>query len=188
MKTQHWKIVLVIALFAFITAVAFFAATELQANESLQNYIKSAGIFGVLLVGVLCGLNALVPIPPATFAPLFLEAGLSALMVVGGFVVGTTIADSIGFLMGLIGRGYVENNHPRVTNYLKDISEKHSFYVPLFIFGFFMLAPLPNETILVPLALIGYQYKKLILPLILGNIIHQSFMVYGYSSIFTWLF
>lgn len=188
MKNPHWKIILVIAVFALITGAAFFAANTLQENSALQDYVKSAGILGVIVVGLLCGLNAFVPLPPATFAPLFIESGLSPLMVVSGFVIGTTIADTIGYFLGVLGSGYVNSHHPKVTNYLQRLFERHERYIPFFIFGFFALAPLPNETILIPLALIGYQYKKLLLPLLLGNIIHQSIMVFGYSRIFSILF
>lgn len=188
MKNHHLKIILAIAIFALITTAAFLAANTLQENSALQDYVKSTGILGVMVVGVLCGLNAFMPIPPATFAPLFIESGLSPLMVVGGFVIGTTIADSIGYLLGLLGQGYVNYHHPKVTNYLRRLSVRHAGYIPFIIFGFFALAPLPNEIILIPLALIGYRYKKLLLPLILGNIIHQSIMVFGYASLFSFLF
>ncbi len=145
MKHPHWKIILVIALFALITGAAFFAANALQENSALQDYVKSAGVLGVMAVGLLCGLNAFVPIPPATFAPLFIESGLSPLMVVGGLVIGTTIADSIGYLLGVLGSGYVNNHHPKITNYLKRLFEQHERYIPFIIFGFFALAPLPKR-------------------------------------------
>lgn len=188
MKNSHWRIVLVIAIFAFITTAAFFGANALQENTALQAYVKSAGLLGVIVIGVLCGLNALIPLPPATFAPLFIEAELSPLMVVGGFVVGTAIADSLSYLLGWFGRGYVNDKHPKVTRYFTKILTTYETWAPYVIFAYFSLAPLPNEIILIPLALLGYQYKKLLLPLIIGNVIHQSIMVFGYSSLFSFFF
>jgi len=66
--------------------------------------------------------------------------------------------------------------------------EEHQSYIPFIIFGYFVLAPLPNEVILIPLAIIGYKYKKLIIPLIIGNVLHHTIMVFGYSTIFSWIF
>ena len=188
MKNSHWRIALVILIFATITTAAFFAASALQENTAFQEYVKSAGMLGVVVIGVLCGLNAVVPLPAATFAPLFIEAGLSPWLVIGGFVFGTALADSLSYLIGWFGRGYVNDKHPNVTRYFTKILTTYETWAPYVIFAYFTLAPLPNELILLPLALLGYQYKKLLLPLIIGNIIHQSLMVFGYSSLFSFFF
>ena len=188
MKKHHLKIILAIVAFALITIAAFFLAESINQNESIRSFVQSLGIFGVVFVGLIGGLNAFVPIPPATFAPIFLEADMSTLMIVSGFIIGTTIADSVGFMIGWLGSSYTSTHHPELTERLQSFMKKHERLIPYIVFGFFMLAPVPNETILIPLAIMGYRYKKLIVPLIIGNTLHQSLMVYGYSSIFTWLF
>lgn len=174
--------------FLIITIGAFFLAESITQNDSMRSFVQSLGIFGVVLVGLATGLNALVPIPPATFAPLFLEAGLSEWVVIIGFVVGTTTADSLSFLLGWFGSGYAKDHYPNFTKRLGVWLEKHCRLIPFIVFGFFTLAPMPNETILLPLALAGYQYRKLIGPLILGNIIHHTLMVYGYQNLFEFFF
>lgn len=188
MLARYLKIAAVFAAFVICTALAFWIASALEQNTEWQTYVQSFGLLGVVLTGILCGLNAFVPIPAATFAPLFINSGLSPFWVVTGFVVGTTIADSIGYLLGWFGSYYVKDNHPKITNYFKKVFDAHERYIPFIVFAFFALAPLPNELILIPLALIGYQYKKLLLPLIIGNIIHHSIMVFGYTAIFEGIF
>ncbi len=185
---KYWKLAAVILAFVFITIGAFFLAENITENEAVRDFVRGLGVFGVILTGIVTGLNAFVPIPPATFAPLFLEADLPRWLVIGGFVIGTTIADSIGFLLGLLGRSYAATHHPQLTDRLKTWMEKHQRLIPFFIFGFFILAPVPNETILIPLAIMGYWYRKLIIPLILGNIVHHTLMVYGYETVFGWWF
>lgn len=185
---KYLRLVAVIMAFLAITIGAFFLAETITENETIRDFVQSLGILGVILVGLVGGLNAFVPIPPATFAPLFLEAGMSTFMIIGGFIIGTTIADSIGFMIGWLGSSYTSTHHPELTERLQSFMKKHERLIPYIIFGFFMLAPVPNETILIPLAIMGYRYKKLIVPLIIGNTVHQSLMVYGYSSMFAWLF
>jgi len=164
---KYLRLTAVIMAFLAITIGAFFLAETITENETIRDFV---------------------PIPPATFAPLFLEAGMSTFMIIGGFIIGTTIADSIGFMIGWLGSSYTSTHHPELTERLQSFMKKHERLIPYIIFGFFMLAPVPNETILIPLAIMGYQYKKLIVPLIIGNTVHQSLMVYGYSSMFAWLF
>ncbi len=185
---KYLRLATVILAFLAITIGAFFLAESITENETIRGFVQRLGMIGVIFVGLVGGLNAFVPIPPATFAPLFLEADMSTLMIISGFIVGTTIADSIGFMIGWFGSTYTSTHHPRLTERMQSFMKKHERLIPYIIFGFFMLAPVPNETILIPLAIMGYRYKKLILPLIIGNTLHQSLMVYGYSSMFAWLF
>ena len=188
MLRKHWKMILAVTTFLAITGGAFFLAGNINENEWLTSAVKNLGLVGTIVIGIVCGLNAFVPIPPATFAPLFIESGLSPLLVILGFVIGTTIADSIGYLIGRLGQGYVKDNHPKVTNYLLNLFKSYERLIPVFLFIYFAIAPLPNEIILIPLALIGYKYKKLIVPLIIGNVIHHTMMVFGYSTVFSWFF
>lgn len=171
-----------------ISVSAFFLASNLENNIAFRNFVESAGIFGVILVAFICGLDAFVPIPPATFAPLFLEAGFSHTLVIFGFVVGTLMADSVGYLLGWYGRDYTHSSFPRLTKKLHEFLKQHSHLVQPVIWLYAALAPLPNEILLIPLALSGYSYKKLILPLIIGSIFHHSVMVFGYQNLFKLFF
>lgn len=188
MSAKQGKVLAVIAAFSCITAGAFVLADAITESPGWLETVRSLGIMGTILIGIVTGLNAFVPIPPATFSPLFIESGLSPLLVIAGFVIGTTIADSLGYLLGWFGQGYAEDSYPKITAYLRDMFEKHARAVPLLAFAFFSLAPLPNEIALIPLALIGYRYEKLLAPLLLGNIIHHSIMVFGYAKIFSVIF
>lgn len=185
---RYGELALIVLVFLAFTVGAFFLADSIAENDNVREFVRGLGVFGVILTGLASGLNAFVPIPPATFAPLFLEADIPRLVVISGFVIGTTIADSIGFFLGRLGRGYASTHHPAITNKLQAWMEGHMNLIPFIIFVFFLLAPLPNETILIPLAVIGYQYRRLIVPLILGNIGHHALMVYGYETVFGWWF
>lgn len=179
---------LIVLVFLAFTASAFFLADSITQNSRVGEFVRDLGVLGVILTGLVTGLNAFAPIPPATFAPLFLEADIPRWMVIGGFVIGTTIADSIGFLLGRLGSSYASTSYPKVTERLQTWMEAHEKLIPFLILGFFLFAPLPNEVILIPLAIIGYRYKRLIIPLILGNIGHHTLMVYGYETVFGWWF
>lgn len=187
-RTSFIRIGIGLALFVALTVLAFFAASNLDERGLLHSLIETTGVFGIVLVAIASGLNAFVPLPPATFAPLFLEAGFSHTTIIACFVIGTFIADSIGYAIGWFGRDYAQTSFSRIAERIHVFLENHSRLVIPFAFIYFALAPLPNEVILIPLALSGYPYRTLILPIILGNILHHTLLVYGYENVFKWLF
>lgn len=185
---KYLKLTGIIVAFLTITVAAFFLAETINDNETIRDFVQKLGLFGAIFIGIIGGLNAFVPIPPATFAPLFLEAGMSELLIITGFTIGTYVADSVGFLLGWLGSSYANTHYPDMAKRLESFMTKHQHYIPFIIFTFIALAPLPNETILIPLAIMGYQYKKLIIPLIVGNFLHHTIMVYGYAELFSIFF
>lgn len=188
MHTRLIQIGIGIALVAVITLLAFFAAAALDESGWLRSFVESAGVFGILTVAFISGLNAFVPVPPATFAPLFLEAGFHPATVIACFVIGTFLADSVGYALGWFGRGYAESSFPKLTARIGEFLARHARLVMPITFLYFAFAPLPNEIILIPLALAGYSYRPLIVPIILGNIVHHTILVFGYQQVFQFLF
>ena len=182
------KVIAVIVGCGIVTAIAFFLADMITTNESFRSVITESGVFGAIAIAFICGLTFVVPVPPATFAPVFLEAGLSIPLVVMGFVVGTMAADTIGYVLGWVGKSYAETAHPRITKRLHECMHAHTHVVLPFAFVYFAVAPLPNELILVPLALSGYRYRTLVLPMLFGTIIHHTLLVLGYQTVFERLF
>ncbi|MEX0917650.1 MAG: hypothetical protein WDZ93_00685 [Candidatus Paceibacterota bacterium] len=188
MKRSPVRVLFILAAGAALTAGAFYAANAVTENEMLKAFVVNAHIFGAIVIAFISGLNFIVPVPPATFAPIFLEAGVSMYIVVAGFVIGTTLADSLGYFFGWVGKRYADSSYPAFTERLHDfLGEHHRLVLPV-TFAYFAFAPLPNELILIPLALAGYRFRVLIIPMILGNIFHHSLLVFGYQSVFLWLF
>ena len=182
------RIGLIVLTLGAITFASFLLADALSSNIQLRNVITSAGIFGPILVALVSGLNPLLPMPPSTFAPLFIESGFSPALVIAGFVIGTTVADSIGYFIGWIGSGYANRSYPEYTERISRFLFDHHHWVLPVTFLYFTFAPLPNEIILIPLALSGYHYRILIIPIIIGNIIHHTLLVLGYQTVFTFFF
>lgn len=189
MHTQRpLQIGLGIALFGILTFAAFHLADSLSTSGPLRSFIETSGVLGMVFVAVISGLNPFVPLPPATFAPLFQEAGFSTITIIACFVIGTTIADTAGYLFGWLGKHHADTKHPTLTARVYQFLTDHERMVFPATFLYFAAAPLPNEIILIPLALAGYAYRKLIIPIIVGNIVHHAILVYGYQNIFGWLF
>lgn len=182
------RILLALCAFILITAVSFFAAHNLQEFEAAKTFIASYGYISVLALAIFAGLNVFVPLPAATFVPIFTQAGLVLPFIVVTLVIGTTIADLIGYWIGKVSREYIKETRPRAVVWLTNLHDKHVHWTLPVVAAYAAIIPLPNELILIPLALMGSSWRLLIIALLIGNVIHQSALAYGYENIFRILF
>lgn len=177
---------------AGILALAFTAsllfADYVAGNESVQDVVERFGYLGMLIVTIISGLNLFVPIPAATFTPIYVAAGFPLPAIILVLIIGTTIADGIGYLIGLGGKHLAAMRYPHFQERLCSFAKQHHALVLPFVFLYAALSPLPNEIILIPLAFVGFRFRTLLLPLVLGTIIYQSAVAYGAASIFSLLF
>jgi membrane protein YqaA with SNARE-associated domain len=168
--------------------VALYAAQLLTENDAVVTLIERLGYLGVLITGIVAGLNTIVPIHAATFTPLFLEAGLSVPLIIATLAVGTLVADSLGYALGHVSKELVEDKYPKIFNFFTNLATNHSRWIIPVVFLYAAFFPFPNEAILIPLALAGVKLKRLLLPLIIGNIVHQTLAVYAVAEATTLLF
>jgi len=184
------KIKLVLSLF-FIIAIfigVLFVANSLADNSALIETIADLGYLGVVFTAIVAGLNTFVPLPAATFTPLFVASGLSIPFIILALSLGTLIADFIGFLLGNVSRNLVLDKYPKLFNFITNLQEKHQTLIIPAVVLYAALVPFPNEVLLLPLALAGIKFRSIIIPLIIGNIIHQTLIVYGISNLNDLLF
>lgn len=186
--SKRLKLLLTIAGLITLSGLAFLFANYLKTNGELAALIESTGILGTIIVALIAGLNPVLPVPPATFAPAFNAAGLSIPLIITGYVIGTVIADSVGYFLARFGSPYLSSNYPKVASRVNHFLDNHNRLVIPFIWFYSAFVPLPNELMLVPLGLARYDYRKLLLPIILGNIFHHTILVLGYQQVFRLLF
>lgn len=173
---------LVFILIVFIGALFF--ADWITSNSAAQDLVEQFGYLGILVIAFITGLNLIIPVPAAAFVPIFTAAGYSLPEIIITVVIGTTIADSVGYLIGMYGRRHVLQKYPRLIATLHTIKEKHRQWMLPFVFVYAALSPIPNEALMIPLALMGFKYRVLIIPFILGTIVNQTILAYGAQNIF----
>lgn len=170
-------ITLVVIVVAF--TLLLWVSQSLSQNEQIQNATADFGYVGVVIIAVIAGLNAIVPIPAATFTPVFLAAGLSLPLVVIALAAGTLIADFTSFFLGRLSRELIIHKHPKIVGFVTTWQAQNSRWTFVLVTLYAAFVPLPNEVILIPLGLTGVSFKNLIIPLILGNLLSQLVLVYG---------
>jgi len=177
------RLVLSLVLIIGIFIAVLFVANSLANNPALIEFVTGFGYIGVTLIAIVAGLNTFVPLPAATFTPVFIASGLTIPLIIFFLALGTLIADFIGFMLGHVGRDLIMAKYPKIFSFVTNIQENHQRLIIPVVILYASFVPFPNEAILIPLALAGTKFKSLIIPLIIGNIIHQAVIIYGIQSI-----
>ena len=140
-------------------------------NELVETIGVTNGYIILFLIAALGGVSSFtISSLYATIVTLTL-GGLNPFLIgiLGG--IGITIGDSLFYYLGYRGRKIVS---PRLNHYLENIStwlHDHSpIRVQFFIYLWAGFSPFPNDIMTISLGLNHYNYKKVLPPLVLGNI------------------
>lgn len=175
----------IVALLFFLAlfAGAIVLAHALTANPAVRMAVADFGYLGVIISGVIAGLNLFVPVPAATLTPLFTGAGLTLPLIVLSLALGTLIADFTGFAFGHVSRTVITERYPRIVDFFTRLHANRSTLVLPVVFLYAALVPFPNEALLIPLALAGARFSLLMIPLFIGNVVNQTLLVYGVNEL-----
>lgn len=180
-RSAAWWALRIAALAAVVLAVVWaneFAARNLEVRAAVQRF----GYAGLLAVSAVSGFNILVPIPVVAFFPFLMQSGLSPVPALLVIAAGMTIGDLAGFLLGRAGRKLVER--PAWLVRMERLQARHALapYVLLFVYAAFV--PLPNELVVIPMALIGCRLVGVVGAALGGNLIFNSLAAAGFQGVF----
>lgn len=169
----------------FVCFLLFFVVwTFFVYKFSPESIIDSMGIensyFVVFVLALFGGISILFPIPYYLFVMTF-AAGGSNPFLLGIFAgIGLTLGDSTSYLFGRHGKNIIPEKYNKFS---KKILDKLTLY-PGWLRAFVILiwgsiVPLPSDILTIPLGLMEYSYKKLIIPLGIGHIIFNTLIAFG---------
>ncbi len=178
MKKRH-KLLSFFLILAFILAwsalLYFVGPDKLVELIGVQN-----GYLFVFLVASFGGFSSLtIPSLYATLAT-FTLGGLDPLLlgVVSGF--GVTIGDSLFYLLGHHGRQIVSGRFQKLFRKIAlRLAQTPRWLIPLVVFVYAGLTPLPNDILTISLAISKISWRRIIIPLLLGNIVLMTLIVLG---------
>lgn len=144
---------------------------ELQAwGEQLTNFLHNYGLLGAFLNSFISNASLGMPIP---YTPLFLLLASQAQSNV--FLITLIVISAIGCTLGevvsyYIGRGVstaiLKEN--RTAAFMKQVVEERPRLIWLCVF-FGAATPFPDDLIVIPLGLMNYPVKWMVLPILLGK-------------------
>ncbi|MHA1596274.1 MAG: YqaA family protein [Candidatus Asgardarchaeia archaeon] len=176
---------LVGALTAFVaTILIYFQNTILTLSNFLKDFMLNLGVqyayLGAFLVSLLGNSSIIVPIP---YAPVvfFLGSQFDPLLI--GLISG--LGASMGEMTSyFLGRGIslmeFEKKYKERLEKARQLMEKSGFWV-IFLFSFL---PIPDDIIMLPVGILGYNVMKIIFWSFLGKT--AALLILAYSGRFSW--
>lgn len=171
--------VLKISLTAGVIVAAVWLSIIVRENDVVQHLVRDFGYLGLFVASVISGFNLIAPIPIISFTPLFVGSGLSLISTVLIISLGLTAGDALGFWIGYLGR---EIKTPSVAERVArlEIAREQSTHLPLvMLFLYAAFAPLPNEIMVIPMALAGYRFRQIIPVTLAGNFLFNMLVATG---------
>ena len=129
------------------------------------------GYILTFLVAVFGGISALSSTSFYFFEITLVLGGLNPYIVgiLGGL--GLSVGDSFFFLLGNKGREVIEHyKRSKLGRFSKWLSRRPNWIIPFIAFIYSGMTPFPNDVLMVGAAIADIKYKKIIIPIILGNI------------------
>lgn len=183
-RRQLFNLSMFLGLIAAGVFGSLFLTEYVLQNPASQDLIRDFGISGLFILSFVSGLNLLLPVPAATFAPIFSAGGMSLPTIIFVLVLGTMSANLLSYVAGRYGGKFTRSRYPELQQKMLSLYKNHQYWLPHFVFGFAALIPLPDEVYLVPLGILGIKLQQFIIPLTLGTIFYQTFATYGIDNIF----
>lgn len=175
-RARNTIIFFVLLAFIVLWSILLFFITpqELVRMIGVRNGYVLSFLFGVF--GEAATISALSYYP----AIITLAAGgLNPLLL--GLIAGTgmTIGNCIYFFLGKRGRVVLsERFHNQAERVLRWIQNKPSWAVQILIFLYVGFTPFPNNLLTATGGVVDYPFRKLLIPLILGNIVLTTSLAY----------
>lgn len=188
LTTQPYKKVALGALVILLILGILYATKFLVHHTDSAQFIAQFGVLGVIAVGMIAGFNVFIPVHAATFTPAFLAAGFSMHTIILNLAIGTTIADSISFALGMWSRTIAAKKYASIVARLHTFGTTYKRWIPIGVLLYAACIPFPNEALLIPLGLMGFPFRVLIPSLIIGNILNQTLFAFGFVELFHALF
>lgn len=172
-----------LVILAIVIAIGFVA----QANGYLQDLAAQGGYISVFVLALLNGFNIFVPFVTTSFVPTWTAAGLSFPILIVLITIGMTLADSISFLFGKLGRAVLSHAQGRVLNRLSAWRDRNTKWPLVATFFWVSFIPFPNEVIAIPMGLLKYKARHFIPVMFVGNICFNVLTAIGFLNIVAFL-
>lgn len=185
-RKELWGMLLQIVGLLALLALAISVGLAVKDNPDIAAVILRFGYPGLFVASLISGFNLVVPIPIATFIPAFLNAGMDLWLVVLTITLGTTIADSASYIIGRAARTIaLSRRQEKMQRLFTRLQERHSLAPIIAMYLFASFVPLPNEVAVIPLAMLGFRFRPIVVAVFLGNLTFNTLVALGFSGIFT---
>jgi hypothetical protein len=158
---------------SFVFVIALMALLRLIDVGALVDRIGISNTYMlVFLFSIIGGTSAFTAV--SFYATIFTlaSAGISPLVIALFSAPGILIGDSLFWYLGVQGRGLAyEAFGKRLARIADYLSRKPKWFVHAFTFAYTGLTPLPGDILMASLAILGYRFKNMFMPILCGNFV-----------------
>lgn len=191
LQKKYLQIIPLVVLVVFMASFSFLVST--YSTEEMLNSIGVDNAYLLMfLLAIVGGMSTFTGIPYHLVLIGLGSSGLNPILLGLATAAGVMIGDSTSYLIGKQGSHVLpEKLKKRLYRFANFLSKKPKFIAPfLFLYGTF--SPFSNDFIVISMGFISYPYRKIIVPLSLGNILYNialaSLGYYAIDSIHAFIF
>lgn len=185
--SHRTRVVIRLVLFALILGIVFWLTNYVAEHESVQYLVSRFGYLGIFIASVISGFNLIVPIPIATFIPLFIESGFPFRSTIITISLGMTTGDILSYWLGRAGRYVVHEERAHrswMFARLERLRERYPYAPYAILFLVVSFAPIPNELTVLPMGFLGYRFSLMFPIIFCGNLIFNYLSGAGLLAFF----
>lgn len=140
----------------------------------MNELVFAYGYLGAFIVCIIGNVSIILPLPFALVVYAF-GSVLNPLLlgIVAG--VGSTIGEMSSYIVGRGGRRVIEGRYGGRLDVVRKLVEKHGMLVVFLV----ALLPIPDDLLLIPLGMMKYSVKKLLVAMLLGKTGMCLFLAYA---------
>ncbi len=177
-------LIFIILIIAWSILLNYISPSEILESIGVHN-----GYIIVLIGGFLGGVSLFFPFPSYLLVLTFGAAGLNPILLGVTAALGVMFGESTSYLVGHASYRVLPSNwHGKINKFNQWLMHKPPWAISLLLFIVGSI-PFPNDYFLVPLGLVGYPFRKTIIPLALGNLTYNILLAsigyYGLASFFS---
>ncbi len=172
------RILLILGVLTILIVFSYIFSTI--PTDTIVSYVGvERAPFLMFLLGMIGGLSTFTGIPYHLVLMGLAAGGASPWLLGLSTAVGVMIGDSTTYFLS---RGVKTSVSGKIATWLASVSETMSAYPRLLTPGlvvYGMMSPFSNDFIVASLTLMGYSYRRIIIPLTIGNIIYNIALAYA---------
>lgn len=180
------KIILAIALIAFIGLLVFFYS---QNPDVFSELIHSYGLLGLFIVTIIANATIVLPMPIDIFIfllsdfPFFPFGAFNPLLLAAIIGLAAAIGEMSGYFIGLFGVSSLEKMHSKKISKVEEMELTiHKYGTPIIILG--ALTPFPFDVIGIAAGLLKFDVKKFFVACYIGKFLRYLIIAYaGFYSL-----
>jgi membrane protein YqaA with SNARE-associated domain len=151
--------------------------------EALVDYIGLQNAYGLMfLVAAIGGLSTFNSVPYLAVLFVLANAGVNPFLLGLVSAVGVMCGDSFSYVLGRSGETVIPESFKFVFANIKSFAQNHPKLYPLFCFVYGALCPLSNDFVTIASGIAKIAYKKVMVPLALGNVVFN--IAFAYVSVY----